>query len=342
MAFGLCEQDKVCKMEWSLQYDRYIQRPHEPPQASAERNTMGIRTISNDKLTVSIETLGAQLKSIKDAQGHEYLWQGDPAYWKGRAYNLFPFVGRMKDQKYHLFGESYEIGCHGFARNTEFSVSNEKDDEVTFQIKDSEETYRQFPYHFTFGVRFRLQGNRLEMTYLVENQDDKKMYFAVGGHPGFFVPMEEGLQFEDYRLEFPDKAPGENGEIKLDPSAVQKVHMSERTLPDGYEPYPLQDGCYIPLVHDMFDNDAVVLKNMPRRVKVYSPKGKRSVTVDFPQMPYVGFWHAVKTDAPYVCVEPWSTLPGWDGTEEDFEKQEDLLHINAGETYENVWSVTVE
>ena len=92
----------------------------------------------------------------------------------------------------------------------------------------------------------------------------------------------------------------------------------------------------------MFDNDAVVLKNMPRRVKVYSPKGKRSVTVDFPQMPYVGFWHAVKTDAPYVCVEPWSTLPGWDGTEEDFEKQEDLLHINAGETYENVWSVTVE
>ena len=28
------------------------------------------------------------------------------------------------------------------------------------------------------------------------------MYFGLGGHPGFNVPLEAGLSFEDYCLEF--------------------------------------------------------------------------------------------------------------------------------------------
>ena len=32
------------------------------------------------------------------------------------------------------------------------------------------------------------------------------MYFGVGGHPGFAVPLEKGLAFEDYCLQF--EAPG--------------------------------------------------------------------------------------------------------------------------------------
>lgn len=304
---------------------------------------MGIRTIANDRLTVEIETLGAQPKSIRDAAGHEYLWQGDPTYWKGRATNLFPFVGRMKGQRYTLFGQTYEMGCHGFARGMEFSVCEESGDEVVFLLCDNEETRAQYPYRFAFRIRYRLMENRLEITYQVENGDDKKMYFAVGGHPGFFVPMEQGLSFEDYVLEFAGEATAENGKTeRLDPSAVERVHMSERALPDGFVPFALEGGRRLPLRHDLFNEDAVVLKNMTRRVALYSPKGKRRITVDFPQMPYVGFWHANRTDAPYVCIEPWSTLPGWDETDEDFEKQADMLHLNPGETYRNTWGITVE
>ena len=42
-------------------------------------------TIHNDALTVAIDGLGAQLMSITAADGTEYLWNGDPAYWAGRA-----------------------------------------------------------------------------------------------------------------------------------------------------------------------------------------------------------------------------------------------------------------
>ncbi|MDO4284660.1 MAG: aldose 1-epimerase family protein [Eubacteriales bacterium] len=299
---------------------------------------MGVRTISNAAMTVEIETRGAQLKSIRDAQGHEYLWQGDPAYWKGRAYNLFPFIGRMEGQTYTLFGKSYSLDPHGFARGAEFEVCEESGEEVVFLLRDSEETYAHYPYHFAFRIRYRLIGNRLETTYLVENGDEKEMYFAVGGHPGFFVPMEEGLRFEDYVLEFETEGvPGEAEAAK----GVRIVHMSEKALPDRIEPYELEEGKRISLRHDLFDNDAVVLTDMPRCVTIRTPGGKRAVRVDFPQMPYVGFWHVPGKEAPYVCVEPWSSLPGWDGTDEVFEKQEDLLHVNPGETYRNVWGIEI-
>ena len=46
-------------------------------------------TIKNDKITAQISDKGAELMSvIKD--GVEYIWQGNPEYWSGRAYNLFP------------------------------------------------------------------------------------------------------------------------------------------------------------------------------------------------------------------------------------------------------------
>ena len=33
------------------------------------------------------------------------------------------------------------------------------------------------------------------------------MYFALGGHPGINVPLEDGLRFEDYALDFGACAP---------------------------------------------------------------------------------------------------------------------------------------
>ena len=67
-----------------------------------------IYTIENEKLKVSVDTAGAQLQSVySKTTGVEYLWQGDPAYWRGRAYNLFPFIGRMYDEVFNYEGKQY-------------------------------------------------------------------------------------------------------------------------------------------------------------------------------------------------------------------------------------------
>ena len=54
-----------------------------------------IYAIENEFLKVEVEDTGAQLKSIFFKEtAVEVLWQGDEKYWKGRAYNLFPVVGK--------------------------------------------------------------------------------------------------------------------------------------------------------------------------------------------------------------------------------------------------------
>ena len=51
--------------------------------------------IKNDQLTLEISSLGAELQSIKDANGNEYLWDGDAKYWGKRSPLLFPIVGGL-------------------------------------------------------------------------------------------------------------------------------------------------------------------------------------------------------------------------------------------------------
>ena len=156
------------------------------------------------------------------------------------------------------------------------------------------------------------------------------MYFGVGGHPGFNVPMEEGLRFEDYDLTF------------CEAGTPDMVGFAESILIDGTrKPYPLKDNVTIPLRHDLFDHDALVLADAPRGVTLSSPKGQRGLRVSWPQMAFIGFWHKPQSDAPYVCIEPWSVLPGRDGVVEDLETMADRTALKPGETSVNAWEIEV-
>ncbi len=66
-----------------------------------------------------------------------------------------------------------------------------------------------------------------------------------------------------------------------------------------------------------------------------------SVTVSFPGMPYLGLWHQPKTDAPYLCIEPWCTLPAWQDQIMALEEQEDLLRLQPGKRYQNTWRIQI-
>lgn len=288
-----------------------------------------LHIIKNDYLLVTATEQGAELQSIQDAGGVEYLWQGDPKYWKSRATNLFPFVGRLADQKYYLDGACYRLDIHGFARHSRFNVVESDDLHMVFELTDSEELLAMFPRKFVFRVIYTLNSNTLEITYQVKNTDEKVMRFGLGGHPGFNIPFGGGA-FEDYRIRFAEKC------------HPRRVLFSDKVLVESETDYTLQDDQYIPLQHGLFDNDAIVLKNMAPTVTLESPKAERAITVSFPGMPYVGFWHCPHSDAPYVCVEPWCSLPAAHGKPSVFEEQSDLLVLCPGDTYNNTWTVTVD
>lgn len=288
-----------------------------------------LHTIKNDYLQVTVSELGAELQSIQDCNGTEYLWQGDPKYWKGKAINIFPYVGRMVNSEYFLDGNRYQLDIHGFARFCRFCPVEADALHLTLELTDSEDLLAQFPRKFSFRVIYTLKDNALEITYQVENRDEKNMRFGLGGHPGFNIPFGGG-EFEDYRIRFADKC------------HPKQVLFSDTVLVAGEADYPLQDEQYIPLRHNLFDQDVVLLKNVVPQVTLESPKTQRSVTIRFPDMPYVGFWHRPETDAPYVCVEPWCSLPAAHGKPTVLEEQADLLVLEPGKIYTNTWTVSID
>lgn len=283
-------------------------------------------TLKNEKMTVLIDELGAQLQSVKGADGTEYLWQADdPAIWADRAPNLFPYIARLTQKQYTFEGKTYHMGSHGFAKDTVFQAEQDAEGHAVFRIADTPATREQYPFAFGLRIEYTLCGNRLETKYTVENRDTKTMYFGVGGHPGFRVPLEEGLAFEDYYLEFDEV------------TAALQVGMS----PDCYVtekdvPFAMEEGKRLPLRHNMFDDDAIILTQMSKGVTLKSEKGARALRVSYPALNYLGIWHRPFTEAAYVCIEPWSSLPSRKEIIEDLATQPSLRSLEAGETFEAV------
>lgn len=270
------------------------------------------------------------IKSLKD--GTEFLWQGDPAFWAGRAYNLFPICGRLAEGKYTFRGETYEMNLHGFVRKSTLDATVLARDKIDFGLRSDERTKAMYPFDFEYHICYSLVGSTVKMEISVINHTDSTMPFALGGHPGFNVPLAGAGTFEDWRLEFcPECEP------------VHVVFSDACLTTEERKPFPLEDGKILRLRHDLFDHDAVVLAGTSHRVSLKSDLSPHSVTVEVPDaMKYLGIWHAPKKEAPYVCIEPWTSLPAYDGRVDDLETKEDMFELSPLASYELIWTITVE
>ena len=281
-----------------------------------------IERIENEHYIAEVNTLGAQLTRIysKDTDT-EYLWNGDETYWKKHAPVLFPFVGRLYDGKYTYRGNVYEMTIHGFCQQAEFAVASSTGDAITLRIESNEERKAMYPFDFVFSVTYRLTDQGLDEVAVVENTGKSEMLYGFGGHPGFNVPLDKGLQFEDYSVTFPDAG------------KVERRIFTDNHLDAGYysDTDTVKDG-KMALHHDLFDDDAVVLRGTGERAVLSSEKGKRSVEVTYKGAPFCGIWHSIGVKAPFVCIEPWWILPGRDETMVDISEREDFIHLEAGKT----------
>lgn len=290
-----------------------------------------VYTIKNDKMEVSIEALGGQMCSVKDAEGREYLWQRDPKYWGDSAINLFPYIARLTEGKYTFKGKTYEMDIHGFLKDSVLKVKDKTESKIVFSLRDSEETYRQYPFHFALKLKYELEGSTLKVTYSVQNRDRKRMYFGIGGHPGFGLPLEEGLHFEDYHIEF------------VSPKNLTRVGMSEDCFVTGEDGlFALDEQNRLNLGHDLFDDDAIILRNVPARLRLAADKGNVGLEMETKGLPYLGIWHKPHTDAPYVCIEPWSSLPSRKNVVEDLQTQENLEMLPPKGCYSGFFKVKLQ
>lgn len=322
-----------------------------------------IYTLRNSEMEVQVSSKGGELVSLRDAEQTEYIWIGDATYWKRHAPQLFPCIGRLTNNQYRMDGALHEMGQHGFLRDYELTkveseeqgtavqagtvVPGDMADPLSavchqagteaetatslhLQLQSDASTRQLYDRVWTVDIFYSLCGKTLSVKFQVRNCDTRTMRFGYGIHPGFNVPLNPALRFEDYRLDFHEV------------SIPKQMELTERyTISGGMHDYALEEGRYLPLQHSLFDHDAIILKDMPHTVTLGSQKDEKKVTVAFPDMPYLGIWHAPETDAPFVCVEPWSSLPSTDGVIDEFETKPDFITVEPEQTYTNNWSISI-
>lgn len=290
---------------------------------------MALFQISNEKITIQVDSMGAELKSLKKiSTGSEYMWNADPRYWKRTSPVLFPLVGGLQNGVYRLDGREYPMGQHGFARDMEFKLKSQAAAEVWFVLESNEETLARYPYPFILELGYELDGQTVIVKWRVKNPAKLPMHFAIGGHPAFLCPIGEGTRQTDYSLRFdvPDK--------------VVSSGLADGLVDGNDMEYKLRNGM-LPVTEHLFDNDALVIEHdQAHSVALVKPDGEAYLTVTF-DAPLFGIWSPPKKNAPFICIEPWYGRCDRAGYAGEWRDREWMQELNAGETFAADYRVTV-
>lgn len=290
---------------------------------------MALFQISNNKIMIQVNSMGAELTSLKDvATGTEYMWNADPAYWKRTSPVLFPIVGGLKEGKYRLDGREYPMGQHGFARDMEFRLKSQVASEIWFTLESDEETLQKYPYPFVLEIGYELEDRTVIVKWRVKNPATKQMYFSIGGHPAFMCPIDEGTKQSDYKLLFDTKEP-------LISSGLQNGLLSNET-----KTYTLENGM-LPVTEHLFDKDALVIeKHQAQSVALARADGIPYLTVDF-DAPLFGIWSPPGKNAPFICIEPWYGRCDRADFSDDWTKRDWIESLKPGETFTADYRITI-
>jgi len=289
-----------------------------------------IHKLENEFLSVGIKSIGAELCSIVNKlTGKEYMWQGDPAFWASHAPILFPIIGALKNDTYFVEGKEYHLPKHGFFRNNEAVVlKRHENDHLVFSLKFSEEILEAYPFKFEFEVSFILKGKSLEVKHEVFNLDEEPIYFSVGGHPAFNVPLFPGETYEDYYLEFDQKM-----ELK---TAV----LSKDGLISNKSETILNDENKIHLRKDLFNNDALIFVAIPsKNINLVSEHLGKILTVEYSDFENLGIW--AKPNAPYVCIEPWLGIADFEDTDQDLKNKKGINKLMPSQIFSATYTILI-
>lgn len=289
-----------------------------------------MKTISNSRLTIQVSEHGAELCSIV-ADGKEYLWQADPAFWKRHSPVLFPFVGSVWENEYRYAGKAYAMSQHGFARDMDFTLVSQSDDEVRYRLLSNEESLKKYPFPFCLEIGYRLKGNQIEVIWEVKNTGTETMYFQIGAHPAFYYPNFNPETTKRGFFGFDRK------------EGLTYTLISEKGCSDPETEYPLHlsDGL-LPIDTHTFDKDALILENSQvKKVTLFDEDRRPVLTLHF-TAPVVGLWSPPSKNAPFVCIEPWygrCDRAHFNGELKDKDWEE---HLAPGEVFKGGYIIEIE
>lgn len=275
--------------------------------------------LNNGTMEAVIADVGAELKSFKTPSGQELIWQGDPSFWPRSAPILFPIVGRLKNDSYRHGGKTYFLKQHGFARDSLFQVIHHDSVSASFRLNSNPETTTVYPFDFQLRVDYRIDEERLIIGYQVQNTGTGSMPFAIGAHPGFRWPLEDGKKKEDYLLLFEQEEQG------------KRLLLQEGLLTGEEKDLPWQ-GEILPLSQDYFAEDATILQNPKSTHVSFRPSSEGiGIKVVFKNFPFLGIWS--KPGGNILCIEPWRGHASFTHEGPELVEKRDMILLPAAEIF---------
>ncbi len=249
--------------------------------------------ISSQELKIATTKIGAELCSIYSIENNfEFLWQARPELWARHTPILFPIVGKLVQNKILFQNEIYSQSQHGFARDLQFELTEIYADLLVFTLEASELTLSQYPYDFRLFVEYQIVKNLLIVSYKIINQGKQEMYYSIGAHPGFALPVPK---LNEYIIEFEKKEVLErhllsdglfSGDTELIGSEVSSLHLNA----------------------DLFNKDAIVFKHLKSSwIKLKHIHSNYEVKMNIDGWPYLGIWTKATCEE-FICLEPWQGL----------------------------------
>lgn len=284
-------------------------------------------SIKNENLELVVSSHGAEMQSLISKEGISYARDIDQ-YWNRHAPLLFPIVGKLRDLKTYIGGKEYHMNQHGFLRDQDFEVYEQKEDEITFIHRYNGKTLEMYPFKYCVYVTYKITNKTVDTIFKVVNDDTKEMLFNYGGHPGFRCPLYDNEKFEDYRIVFEQEenfdAPTvvlENGTLNYD-NTIPYRNIKELNLDYKY-----------------FEIDAICIPDIKSKSVKLVNKNNKGIKFDFNDFPMLAIW--TKPNAPFVCLEPWIGHADMYNSDYDFTKKRYLIHLDSHHTFQATYSITM-
>lgn len=295
----------------------------------SETAAQSLFTLENEDLRVQVSATGAELKSIQSPkEGLEYLWQADRAYWGESSPILFPVIGVSHENAYLQDGVKYPMPLHGFAKAHEWRCVYQQDDSLAFELRASAKTRKLYPFDFVLLVAYKMAHNRLQVHYWVQNQGNTVMPFVIGGHPGFNCPLGDIGDRSDYTLVFEKE------------ETLYRYYLA-KAQPDSALFLNHQQS--IAISNELFETGAIILKNLRSSwVGLQRPDGTLYLKMHRAQFPYLAIWTQAREGANFICLEPWSGLPGSRESLQQISDKEGAVLLAPGGQHALMYEMEVE
>lgn len=244
------------------------------------------KILKNDRVCLCVSDCGAEMTSLT-LDGFEYLWSPDPAYYNRTSPCLFPITGRFIDGYYTHKGVQYPMQLNGVAMEKTFEVVSCSDTELTMRLREDEDTLSVYPFKFTLQMNYRLDGQKLYVSYTVTNNSDEPLPYSVGNHTAYRWPLVEDDNPCSYFLRF------------------EKNETINSFSPFGWVVPWLTDENIRPLSHDLYVNGTRSFRDPASSWFEYTGANCDFVVrMNLESFNFVANWASPDENAKIICLEP--------------------------------------